>query len=207
MRRLFRLRRRAKTFGEKQFLARERFRSDYRLIAEFLLRRLSFDSVYDVGCANGFLLSEFQARGKRCAGIELSPAALVAIPEALRPCITIGDFAEARGRWDLVCCVEVAEHLPPERSEELVATVSRLARQWIYFTAAPPGQSGRGHVNCRPHAEWLGWFERHRWVVQSRLTDRLRRELEALEQAVWLRLNSFLLRPAESLPDRERADR
>lgn len=188
-------RQRLKPYRAKDFRQREKFRHDYRLIGQFLLRNLSFESAFDVGCANGFLLSEFLASGKRCGGIELSPAVREVLPPELQPLVEVGDFSAAPGQgdWDLVCCVEVAEHIPPERSGDLVATLSRLARSWIYFTAAPPGQTGRGHINCRPHREWLAWFEEVGWQREDAMTHRLRQELDALESAPWLRTNSFVL--------------
>jgi len=185
---------RHKRFGEEQFRSRERFRPDYRRLAASLLARLDFDSVLDIGCANGFLLEAFQAAGKRVAGVELSPAAVAVLPESLRPHITIGDFSAASGRWDLVSCVEVAEHIEPSRSTDLVDTVSGAAVSHVYFTAAPPGQSGRGHVNCREHAEWLDWFAARGWVLDGERTEALRADLESLESAVWLRGNSLILR-------------
>ena len=190
---LERRRQRVKTYRVKDFLLREKYRSDYRVIGRFLLRNLSFASVYDVGCANGFLLSEFLAADKRCGGIELSPAVREVLPQELQPLVEVGDFSTARGEWDLVCCVEVAEHIPPERSRDLVAAVTGLARSWIYFTAALPGQTGRGHVNCRPHEEWLSWFDEAGWQQHDTLTLRLREELEGLDSAPWLRANSFVL--------------
>lgn len=190
---LDRRRRRVKPYRVKDFRLRERFRSDYRAIGKFLLGNLAFESVYDIGCANGFLLSEFLAAGKSCGGIELSPAVLEVLPPELQPLVEVGDFTAARGDWDLVCCVEVAEHIPPQRSFDLVATVTGLARSPIYFTAALPGQSGRGHVNCRPHEEWLAWFDEAGWQQDEPLTGRLREALAGLESAPWLRANSFLL--------------
>lgn len=193
---LARLRAQPKPYRQKDFLGREKFRQDYRLVASALLRHLDFVTAFDVGCANGFLLAEFQGAGKRCAGIELSPSVREVLPEALQPLVEVGDFATAQGEWDLVCCVEVAEHLPPARSTELVTTLARLGRRWIYFTAAPPGQTGRGHINCRPHDEWLAWFEELGWRRHSELTDGLREHLKDLESAPWLRPNSLILTPA-----------
>ncbi|TNF74887.1 MAG: hypothetical protein EP299_06760 [Acidobacteria bacterium] len=190
---LERRRRRLKPYRVKDFLLREKFRRDYRVIGRFLLHNLSFDSVYDVGCANGFLLSEFLAADKRCGGIEVSPAVRDVLPPELQPLVEVGDFSAASGEWDLVCCVEVAEHIPPKRSRDLVATVTGLAGSWIYFTAALPGQTGRGHVNCRPHEEWLAWFGEAGWQPDENLTHLLREELEGLDTAPWLRGNSFIL--------------
>ena len=172
---------------------REKFHNDYRVIGRFLVRHLPFESAYDVGCANGFLLSEFVAADKRCAGIELSPAVREVLPPDLQPLVEVGDFSAAQGEWDLVCCMEVAEHIPPNRSRDLVAAVTGLARSWIYFTAALPGQTGRGHVNCRPHEEWLAWFDEAGWQPHDDLTRQLRQVLEGLDSTPWLRGNSFIL--------------
>lgn len=180
-------------YDAKDFTARERFRADYRILASSLLARLPFESAIDVGCANGFLLEAFAAAGKDAAGTEISAAALeVASPE-IRDRIRIGDFAGASGVWDLACCVEVAEHVRPERSEELVATLVRLTRRWIFFTAAPPGQGGHGHINCRPHEEWLEWFRARGVTRDPELTEQVRSDLGSLTVATWLRRNAFVL--------------
>ena len=183
-------------YRAKHFRRREEMRPDYARVAASLLERLDFETVADVGCANGFLLEAFLDAGKRIAGIELSPAVVEVLREGVAPYVAIGDFAEMTGRHDLVCCVEVAEHIPAERSAELVATLARLAERWIYFTAAPPGQSGHGHINCRPHAEWLGMFAERGWSADDALTTAFRGDLEALEKAHWLRANSFVLSPS-----------
>jgi SAM-dependent methyltransferase len=186
----------SKPYRVRHFRRREKFRSDYREIARFLLAHLRFDSAYDLGCANGFLLDEFRATGKRVAGIDASPAVRAVLPPELLPTVAVGDFSDASGTWDLACCVEVAEHIAPERSVDLVRKLVELAREWIYFTAAPPGQPGRGHINCRPHDQWLAWFAAEGWRVDEPLVARFRSVIAGrLEAADWLVANSFLLRP------------
>ncbi|HVS01209.1 MAG TPA: methyltransferase domain-containing protein [Thermoanaerobaculia bacterium] len=186
-------------FRARHFRRREAWRPDYQIVAAALLERLEFTSALDVGCANGFLLEAFLAAGKRVAGIEVSPQVREVLPPALQEVVVIGDFTRASGAWDLVCCVEVAEHLPPRRSEPLVATLAAAGERWIYFTAAAPGQRGRGHINCRPHAEWQAMFRGHGWVLDEAATARLRESLQGLRQATWLRANSLLLRPADQV--------
>ncbi len=182
-------------FSSRHFRRREEFRSDYSILATSLLEHLAFDSAIDIGCGNGFLLSEFQKTGKRIAGLELSPAVKKFLPAELTGVVKIADFCEVRGSWDLACCVEVAEHIEPARSLELVDTLTSVARRWIYFTAAPPGQSGHGHINCRPHEEWLAWFEDNGWGIADTATAKLREDLGALRRATWLRENGFILQP------------
>jgi SAM-dependent methyltransferase len=188
-----------KPYGVRHFRRRRELRDDYALLAEALLEQLDFDSVLDVGCANGFLLERFAAAGREIAGIELSPEVAEVLPPEVAPAVVVGDFGEVPWRFprpfDLVCCVEVAEHIDPARSRELVTVVTGAARRWIYFTAAAPGQSGRGHINCRPHEEWLDWFAGEGWRVAEPETGALRSDLERLTRAHWLRDNSFVLDP------------
>ncbi|MCZ6508410.1 MAG: class I SAM-dependent methyltransferase [Acidobacteria bacterium] len=191
---LRRLARRPKPYRLRDLRRRERFRPDYDLLADFLLRHLSFDSAIDVGCGNGFLLERFQGAGKSVAGIDISPDVPHLLARRLNGAVRVADFGSAVGSFDLACCVEVAEHIAPERSLALVETLSRVARSWIYFSAAPEGQAGRGHINCRPHSEWLDWFEARGWRLEDDATGALRVHLEKLELAPWLRGNSFLLK-------------
>lgn len=195
---------RPKPYGRRHFKRREALRGDYRRLARSLLRHLEFEAALDVGCGNAFLLETFRAAGLEVAGVEASSAIRSVLDSGLSAAVRIGDFREARAvlradgsrTWDLVSCVEVAEHIEPCRSEELVETLASAASCWIYFTAAPPGQTGHGHINCRPHDEWLAWFGEHGWIVSPRETEAVRRDLDRLRRAVWLRPNSFVLRRA-----------
>ncbi|MDH3524467.1 MAG: class I SAM-dependent methyltransferase [Acidobacteriota bacterium] len=191
-----RLAHRPKPYRLRDLRRRERLRPDYDLLADFLLRELSFESAIDVGCGNGFLLERFHDAGKRIAGVDVSPDVPVLLGRRLNGAVRVADFGAAVGTFDLACCVEVAEHIAPDRSLSLVETLTRVARTWIYFSAAPEGQAGRGHINCRPHAEWLRWFEARGWHIEAASTELLREHLQKLELAPWLRGNSFLIRHA-----------
>ena len=191
----FRRSRRPKPYLGRHFANREKYREDYRALAGYLLEAVEFDSVLDVGCANGFLLEEFLSAAKRVQGIELSEEVREFLSPALLDHVMIGDFSVAVGSWDLVCCIEVAEHLEPERSEDLVAKLCSSAERAIYFTAARPGQTGHGHINCRPPAEWLAWFSESGWQVDEPSTKALRERMKTLDTAHWLGPNSFLFTP------------
>jgi SAM-dependent methyltransferase len=191
---LQRLARRPKPYRLRDLRRRERFRPDYELLADFLLQRLPFESAIDIGCGNGFLLERFHDAGKSIAGVDVSPDVPHLLGKRLNGAVRVADFGAAVGSFDLACCVEVAEHIAPDRSLSLVETLSRVARSWIYFSAAPEGQAGRGHINCRPHSDWLGWFEVRGWHLEDGRTAELRAHLAQLRMAPWLRGNSFLLK-------------
>ena len=86
----------------------------------------------------------------------------------------------------------MAEHIVPTRSEELVEVLTGISTRWIYFTAAQPGQSGHGHINCRPMEDWVAWFNARGWELDTERTEGLRTVLGELEKAVWLRGNSVI---------------
>ena len=180
-------------FKEDKLRSRDKYRSDYEVVGRSLVSLLEFESAFDIGCGNGFLMSEFKKAGKTVGGIDVSPAVEKVLGDEIMDLVKIGDFSQAEGRWDLVCCVEVAEHIHPKRSGELAERIVKLARKWIYFTAAPQGQHGHGHINCRPHTEWMGWFTDLGWVCDDMRTNELRETLGVLKRAVWLRNNSFVL--------------
>lgn len=96
----------------------------------------------DVGCGGGILCESLAARGARVTGIDVGEKAVavaklhalesgVAVEylqtsaEALAAEINANDNGEAR-RWDVVCCLELLEHLP--RPAEAVAACANLVK-------------------------------------------------------------------------------
>jgi SAM-dependent methyltransferase len=60
-------------------------------------------------------------------------------------------------KFDLVVCVEVAEHLPKSFADVLVATLIRHS-DLILFSAAHQGQGGHEHLNEQPPEYWIEKF-------------------------------------------------
>lgn len=77
-------------------------------------------------------------------------------------------------QFDLITCIEVAEHISPRYSNNLVDTISRHTKRGgiLVFSSAPPGQSGEHHVNCQPAQYWrdmfyeVGLSYRHDYTLQ-----------------------------------------
>ncbi len=181
-------------FNSRRLRRREKFRADYQLVADSLLRHVAFETAFDVGCANGFLMEPLFRAGKDVQGADLAAQVKEFVHADLKDRVRTADFSEiGDGQWDLVSCVEVAEHIKPARSEELVETLANAARSTLYFSAAPPGQLGRGHINLRPHSEWLAWFGARGWRLDDERTAALRDDLAGLQKAHWLRGNSMIL--------------
>ena len=84
--------------------------------------------------------------------------------------------------FDLITCMEVAEHLPLASHETLVDTIARHLRPkpnmddasgYLLFSAAPPGQRGEHHIGCRPAHEWRGTFYERGISYREDLTRQL----------------------------------
>lgn len=76
-------------------------------------------------------------------------------------------YFRAPSYYNLITCLEVAEHLPLDSHHTLVDTIARHLRPapalnmdsgLLIFSAAPPGQAGEHHIGCRPATEWRGLF-------------------------------------------------
>ena len=108
------------------------------------LAQLQGKRVVDVGCGGGILAESMARRGADVLGIDLAAkplkvAQLHAI-EAAAPRIEYREVAvealadEMPGRFDVVTCMEMLEHVPDP--ESVVAACARLARPggWAFFS-------------------------------------------------------------------------
>src|ERR1700716_2872296 len=113
------------TYDRSFFEAHVPWRGEYSLIAGAIAGRLSFSSVLDLGCGNGFLIARLAALGKDSAGIDGSahPAALAAPECAASRQVSALTRPLGRGPRDLVICSEVAEHLEPQHADVLVDNI------------------------------------------------------------------------------------
>jgi len=117
-------------------------------------------SVVDVGCGLGGWLAAFQAYGvEDILGIDgdyVNRKMLDIPPEHFKAIDISRPFTLDR-TYDLAVCLEVAEHLAPERATGFVESLSRLAPV-ILFSAAIPLQGGNNHLNEQWPDYWAQKF-------------------------------------------------
>ena len=134
------------------------------VIAPILFERFHPASVLDVGCGMGYFLDAFRGLGvHETAGVDgpFGEAETVrGRSHEFLPVDLQNERLELDRRFDLVLCLEVAEHLTAERGPSLVEDLVHHG-DVIAFSAAIPQQSGRGHVNERPQSYWAGQFAAH----------------------------------------------
>jgi SAM-dependent methyltransferase len=153
-------------------------------------------SVLDVGCGRGIWLAAWKARGvPEVAGVDGAyvPASTLRISPAEFLAADLARPVELGRRFDLVQCLEVAEHLPAEAAGSLVASLVRHG-DVVLFSAAPPGQGGEHHVNEQPPAYWIGRFAEHGYAPFDCVRGAIRGvgEIEP-----WYRYNTLLFANGE----------
>jgi 2-polyprenyl-3-methyl-5-hydroxy-6-metoxy-1,4-benzoquinol methylase len=108
------------------------------------------DSVLDVGCGPGIYVQSLLSRSVAAIGIDSDERADGATG------VKREDLFVSSRSAELVLCLEVAEHIEPERSEELVVKMFSFVRPggFLIWSAAHPGQGGVGHINCQAKEYW-----------------------------------------------------
>src|SRR3989344_334927 len=88
-------------------------------------------------------------------------------------------------KFDIVICIEVAEHIPGESSDLLVENISRHGNL-IIFTAATPGQGGTDHINEQPKEYWISKFKKAGLNFDNKETIKLSKYLMDNGSVFWL---------------------
>ena len=118
------------------------------------------ESILDVGCGTGTWLRAAIDSGISDVigidGVEIPPDQLLFPPDKFH-CRDLGAPVDLGRRFELVICLEVAEHLEQGSGRILIRTLTQHA-DVILFSAACPGQFGQHHVNCQWPEYWQALF-------------------------------------------------
>ena len=146
-------------------------------------------SVVDIGCGTGDWLDAFARNGARDhLGVDESYGDHTTIAEAHFVAADLRVPCSIGRTFDLAMSLEVAEHLPVERSTGFVADLVKLAPV-VMFSAAVPGQGGEHHVNEQWQSWWADIFALHGYAAQDVIRPLIWNDDRV---ASWYRQNTIL---------------
>jgi SAM-dependent methyltransferase len=128
-------------------------------IVPFVTDLIAPKSVLDVGCGSGAWSRAFlenDVPSLRAIDGDYARSSLL-IDDAHFTSVNLANFDGNFGTFDLVVCIEVAEHLDADRAAGFVQLLCKHSRA-VLFSAAPPGQGGTHHVNEQPLSYWVKHF-------------------------------------------------
>jgi glycosyltransferase involved in cell wall biosynthesis/SAM-dependent methyltransferase len=150
----------AERLGEPYRWDNRAWQAQFGRVADVIVRDLAPRTVLDVGCGFGFLVKALRDRGVEAYGIDVSHYALEQVPEEIAPYCDLGSITDELDRnYDLVVCIEVVEHLPPELAESAVASLTSRTDN-VLFSSTPSDLEEPTHVNVRPIDYWAELFAR-----------------------------------------------
>ncbi len=173
-------------------------------VADELIRLFRPAHVFDAGCAHGFLVEALRDRGVEAWGRDISEFAISQVRSDVREYCSAGSLAEPiTGRYDLVVCIEVLEHMPEAEAERAVANMCAVTDR-IVFSSSPTDFTEPTHINVKPPIYWLRLFAANGFAPLTRLmipsitpwalafersdSGRDERDLAVCADLVWYRL-------------------
>jgi SAM-dependent methyltransferase len=136
------------------------WRAFFDRIADAIVTQLPPQTVLDAGCGIGLLVRSLRERGVEAWGIDISEYAISHVPEDVRAYCSLASITDEFEReFDLIACIEVAEHLPPTLGRQAIENLTRHTDR-ILFSSTPDDVEEPTHVNVQPTDYWVEQFGR-----------------------------------------------
>ena len=151
-----------------------------------------FESSLDLGAGDTYYSTVLAEMGAEAVAVEVSEDVLPFVVENVDGIIhDLRKPLDLEKRFDLVVCLEVAEHIPEESADVLCDTIAKHCGGILIFTAALPGQGGHGHCNLQPFEYWQSRLEARGLTFYPQATTQIRQAwLNILgEELPWLSRN------------------
>ena len=159
-------------------------------VVPIIVRLLQPKSVVDVGCGSGTWAREYLDQGIEVLGLdgdEVGSCQLLIPEDRFRRQDLAKPFQLDR-QFDVVNCLEVAEHLHLDRAQGFVNDICKIS-DLIVFSAAVPGQGGTHHVNEQWPSYWIQKFEANGF----RPLDCVRHQIWANNRVAWWYIQNLFI--------------
>lgn len=145
-------------FGDVGYGYREPWLSFFGRIADYIAADIKPGTVMDLGCGYGILVKALRDRGIHAFGIDVSEYAISQVDSEIRDYCQVGSITDRRSeRYDLIVCIEVVEHLPPEQAHDVIDNLCRYTED-VIFSSTFDDYTEPTHFNVRPMEYWAELF-------------------------------------------------
>jgi SAM-dependent methyltransferase len=171
-----------------------------RIVLPILFDLIQPKSVIDVGCGTGTWLKSCLENGiTDILGLDgdyIDRDTLLIDPSQFTP-IDLTKLTSPPRRFDLAICLEVAEHLPPRCSKNLIRYLTEAA-PYVLFSAALPGQGGVNHINEQWPQFWRDLFQDRGFLRLDPIRPKIWLNTDVQQ---WYRQNIYLFVRAEDVSE------
>ena len=130
-------------------------------IAKRIIEQFEPKTVLDAGCAWGFLVEAFRKHGVEAFGVDISEYAIQNVHPDIKPYCWLGSITEPfPGKYDLITCIEVLEHMPMSEAEKAIENFCAHTNE-IVFSSTPFDYKEVTHINVHDPEYWAEQFARH----------------------------------------------
>ncbi|MFH1620073.1 MAG: class I SAM-dependent methyltransferase [bacterium] len=173
------------------------------MITDEICRQLRPKRAADIGCGCGVYGHFLEKKGVEVFSLD---GVIPPPEESFRVSIHKQDLTErfenVWGRFDIVLCLEVAEHIPEPQTGIFLENLTRFG-DTLVLSAAPPHQGGHHHVNEQPKRYWVRKLADSGFAYSRPRTGRLEAAFRALHPPyMWMcsQISVYEKMPADKPP-------
>lgn len=138
-------------------------------VAERFFTKTGATTVLDVGVGKGHFLRRMQNLGIEVYGVEPSSEARRLLPD-----IVVNGYSHAipfaDRSFDVVCCLDVLEHVPREYVLASLEEISRVSKKYAIVSVADHSDIVEGvelHISAMSFTEWKTYLQRYFNIIDS----------------------------------------
>ncbi len=147
--------------GPVPYQQRDVWLTRFRFVADQIARVYAPKTVFDAGCAFGYLVEALRERGIEAWGSDVSDYAISQAGEGARPYVRAGSISEPLTRhYDMITCIEVLEHVDTETGDAAIANFCAHSDA-VLFSSSPSDFEEATHMNVQPPGYWAARFAAH----------------------------------------------
>lgn len=190
------------------------WRTHFATAARQIVETFRPERVLDIGCGPGMLVEHLRELGVDATGIDISAYAISRVPAEIQPFCTIGSAIDPIDRkYDLITCVNVAQHLPAEQAARLVHNLCAHSDE-VIFAVPSGGHDDPTCIHLQSNDDWMEIFAQSGFYPVLRhgpayfgdqamhfrkVAHRLRVAVFSREKADWAVVRVRLLGPLKEL--------